>query len=119
MHELSICQSLLAQAETVARAHNASTINCIRLQLGPLCGVEAPLLAQAFTIARAGTLASNAILEIDALPIRVRCKVCAAESEAVPNRLVCGACGDWRTELLQGGEMLLTSLDLELEENHV
>jgi Zn finger protein HypA/HybF involved in hydrogenase expression len=32
---------------------------------------------------------------------------------------LCDHCGDWHTELLQGDEMLLTSLELELEENDV
>jgi len=49
----------------------------------------------------------------------VRCKTCAAETEATPNRLVCGNCGAWHTELLQGDELLLASLDLELEDTHV
>jgi len=119
MHELSICQGLLEQVDSLARAHGARAVSCIHLQLGPLCGVEAALLGQAFTFARVGTLASGAALEIDTVPIRVRCQTCCAETEALPNRLVCSACGDWHTELLQGDEILLTTLELELEETHV
>jgi hydrogenase nickel incorporation protein HypA/HybF len=119
MHELSICQGLIKQVENLARAHRALRVNRVRLQLGPLCGVEAALLEQAFLIARAESLASAAVLEIDTLPIRVRCRSCAAETEATSNRLICGDCGDWHTELLQGDEMLLSSLELELEEDHV
>jgi hydrogenase nickel incorporation protein HypA/HybF len=119
VHELSICQGLLEQVKTLALSHGATRVSRIHLRLGPLCGVEAALLEQAFAYARAGTLASKATLAIDTLPIRVRCKVCGAESEAMANRLLCGHCGDWHTELLQGDEMLLTSLELELEENDV
>jgi hydrogenase nickel incorporation protein HypA/HybF len=31
-----------------------------------------------------------------------------------PNRLVCGACGDWRTDLAAGDEMLLLSVELDV-----
>jgi hydrogenase nickel incorporation protein HypA/HybF len=45
--------------------------------------------------------------------VRVRCTRCGADCEAAPNRLLCGACGDYRTRLASGDEMLLASLELE------
>jgi hydrogenase nickel incorporation protein HypA/HybF len=119
VHELSICQGLLEQVEALVREHGACGVSRIYLRIGPLSGTEPVLLEQAFTFARVGTLADGAELVIDTLPIRVRCKTCAAETEATPNRLVCGNCGAWHTELLQGDELLLASLDLELEDTHV
>lgn len=119
MHELSICQSLLRQVESLAHEHGARGVSRIRLSVGPLSGIEISLLEQAFTLARAGTVADGAVLETVTLPVRVRCQTCAAESEALPNRLLCGVCGDWRTILLSGTELLLTSVELELENDHV
>lgn len=114
MHELAVCQDLIAQAESVARERGAQAITRIELDIGPLSGVEAPLLEQAFSIARAGTLANKAALQIDNIPIRVRCQSCHAEGDARANRLVCPACGDWHTELLSGDEMLLRRLELDV-----
>jgi hydrogenase nickel incorporation protein HypA/HybF len=48
--------------------------------------------------------------------LRVRCRACGTETTPVPNRLVCGACGDWRTDLLAGDEMLLLSVELDVPE---
>jgi len=117
VHEFSVCQDLLRQVEDLARAHNARTVSAIHLRIGPLSGIEASLLEQAFTVARAGTVAAAAVLATEALPIRVRCRSCGASGVASPNRLVCGACGDWHTELLSGDELLLASVELELEED--
>ena len=117
MHEFSVCQDLLRQVEDLVRAHNARTVSAIHLQIGPLSGIEASLLEQAFTVARAGTVAATAMLMTQALPIRVRCQSCGASSVAAPNRLICGTCGDWHTELLSGDELLLASVELELEED--
>ena len=119
MHELSVCQSLIRQAEAVAREHSAEAIVLIRLRVGPLSGVELPLLERAFTVARCGTLAAQADLVTEALPVRVRCRTCGAETQTLPNRLICGACGDWHTELVSGDEMLMIGVELELEDAHV
>lgn len=111
MHELSVCQALIDQVESVAREHRACQINEIFIEIGPLSGVEPPLLEQAFDIASAGTVADGAKLMIRTLPVRVSCRECGAITTALPSRLVCGVCGDWRTQLVSGDELLLASLE--------
>ena len=107
MHELAICQALIGQVTDVARKENAASVSDIYVSVGPLSGVEGPLMQNAFPIAAAGTVADSATLHLDATPIRVRCEECGAESEATMNKLVCAKCGDWRTTLLSGDELLL------------
>ena len=97
MHELSICQALISQVEDVAREQKATSVTDIYVRVGPLSGVESPLLQNAFPIAAAGTVAGDANLHLEASPVRVRCEGCGEESDARMNRLVCGACGDWRS----------------------
>lgn len=107
MHELSICQALIAQVEDVAREQKAAAVTDIYVRVGPLSGIEGPLMQNAFPIAAAGTVANNANLHLEAAPIRVRCEECGEESDAQMNRLVCAACGDWRTTLISGDELIL------------
>lgn len=115
MHELAVCQGIIEQVSSVARQHGARRVSAIKVQIGPLAGVEPQLLAQAFPIACAGTLAEAAELQMEMLPLTVRCRSCGAETEARPNRLVCGACGDWQTQVISGDEMLLASVELITE----
>lgn len=120
MHELSVCQSIISQVSQLARQHKAQSVSRIIIEIGPLSGVEAPLLEHAFPIASAGTIAQNAILETQILPIRIRCDLCNNENEATMNKLLCSACGAWQTTLISGDEMLLRSIELENKEtNHV
>jgi hydrogenase nickel incorporation protein HypA/HybF len=114
MHELSVCQALLDQVEALARTHHASRVERIVLQVGPLSGVEGELLRTAYPIAAAGTVAEDAELVLEAVPVRVRCRTCGHESDAAPNRLVCGQCGDYRTDLASGDELLLARVELAL-----
>ena len=112
MHELAICQGLINQAERIARQEGASQVDSIVLSIGPLSGVEPPLLDRAFEIARMGTMAENAELEIQTGPIVVKCRICGSSGEASSNRLLCPNCGDWRVSVEQGEEMLLLRLEL-------
>ena len=112
MHELSICQALLDQVEQIARDHGATRVERILLQVGPLAGVEPALLQHAWPLAAAGTIAESAELVIEAAEIRVRCEECGVESHATANRLLCAACGGFRTRLVSGDEMLLARLEM-------
>ena len=87
-------------------------VTSVKVQIGPLSGVEADLLKQVFPLASAGSVAEAAQLVIEKLSIRVRCESCGAETAAEANKLVCGACGDWHTRLISGDEMLLASVEL-------
>ncbi len=118
MHELAICQALITQVTAVARSESAGSVLDVFVSVGPLSGVEHPLMQNAFPIAAAGTIASDATLHLEATPIRVLCGECGKESEAAMNRLVCSHCGDWRTQLLSGDELLLRRVVMG-DEGHV
>jgi len=113
MHELSLCQALLRQVDEIARRESAKRVTRIILQVGPLSGVVPELLQRAFTIARTGSVAERAELVIEEQPVRVRCTLCGAESAVSQNRLLCRECGDYRTQLIGGDELLLKSLELK------
>lgn len=113
MHELAICQALMNQVESIAMERNAVHVVTIVVGMGPLSGVEEQLLKHAYPVASAGTIAEGAELIIENLPVRVKCSQCDSESDAVPNKLVCQHCGDWRTTLVSGDEMMLMRVELE------
>ncbi len=121
MHELSVCQSIISQVTQIAYENNAAAVTKVIVQIGPLSGIEAPLLEHAFPIASAGSIAQNAQLETQILAVRVRCNICGNENKASINKLLCSACGSWQTSLLSGDEMLLKSIELEKseEQTHV
>ena len=113
MHELAICQSLMEQVESIAQERDAQSVTSIVIGMGPLAGVEVQLLKNAYPIASAGTVAQDAELVIEHLPIKVKCSQCGSESDALPNKLTCKQCGDWRTTLISGDELMLMSVELE------
>lgn len=112
MHELSVCQALIDQVEQIAMNHAAQSVTLVKLRVGPLAGVEPLLLEHAYPFASAGTVAAASRLVIESAPLRVSCETCGAETEAQPNHLICGVCGDYHTKLVSGDEMTLMSVEL-------
>ena len=113
MHELSVCLALLTQIEKIAAEHGSSSVSRVELSVGPLSGVEPELLRNAYPLAAAGTIAENAELVIQSAGIVVHCDECGAESEALVNRLLCAACGGYRTRVSSGDEMMLQRVELD------
>ena len=113
MHELAVCQDIIAQVENIAREHDAIAVHLVSVEIGPLSGVEAALLEAAFPIACAGTVAENAKLEINEIPVKVKCRSCQEISTASSNDLTCRSCGNWQTDVISGDEMLLKRIELD------
>jgi len=112
MHELSICQQLVKQVEDIALQNQSFEIKKINLQIGPLSGVEASLLQHAFPFAAEHTLAKQAELIIEEVPIVVQCDQCGLKTHAQINNLTCSHCDNEKTHLISGDEMLLLSVEL-------
>jgi len=116
VHELSVCRALLAQVVEIATDRGASAVSRITVEVGPLSGVEPGLLASAFEIVCAGSCAAGAILSIETTAITISCLICGAESQTAPNRLLCAACGGYRTRVVGGDELRLRGVELRVPE---
>jgi hydrogenase nickel incorporation protein HypA/HybF len=116
VHELSVCQALLTQVAEIAAAHGAGAVVRITVEVGPLSGVEPGLLSNAFDVVRTGSCAADAALLIETSAVMVSCLACGAESEVRPNRLLCAACGGYRTRIIRGDELCLRRVELRVME---
>jgi hydrogenase nickel incorporation protein HypA/HybF len=112
VHELSLCDNLLSQVVTIAKQNNARSVESITVQIGALSGVEPILLDSAFSMIKVGTVAEQAQLILQTLPVIVLCQKCGTQSEVSANRLLCNACRSHETTLLSGDELLLASVAL-------
>ncbi len=106
----------MIQVDAIARGKRAR-VSEVRVGIGPLSGVEPELLAHAYPLACGGTAAEGSRLTIETTAIRVRCRDCGAETTVLPNRLLCGSCGAWRTEIMTGDEMVLLRVELQIAES--
>lgn len=116
MHELSIIAGLFETLLDQARAHNAREITRVRLKVGLLSGIVPELLESAFDMYKKGTLAEKAGLDIDIVPLLVRCRTCGAESRREDFCLACPACTSADLQVVQGTEIFLEKIELEIDD---
>jgi hydrogenase nickel incorporation protein HypA/HybF len=112
VHELSVCQALLIQVEDLARGKAAVSVERITIECGSLSGVEPTLLKDAFAIMRLGGIAAAAELVVLSAGVCIECIECGGRNETMPNRLLCAACGGFRTRVISGGELRLRKVEM-------
>ncbi len=112
VHELSICQALLTQVAAIAATREGAVVARIVIEVGPLAGIEPVQLLRAFLILRLGGCAAQAVLSIETTEVLISCTSCGAQTQTRPNRLLCGACGEFRIRILGGEELRLRRVEL-------
>jgi hydrogenase nickel incorporation protein HypA/HybF len=114
MHELSLVQDLLALTEAAAQRDGATRIETIGLRVGALSGAVPEMLESAFSIARCGTMAERARLEITFIPLVAFCKTCQREFEVTDVYSIarCPTCYTISSELRQGQELDISYLEV-------
>jgi hydrogenase nickel incorporation protein HypA/HybF len=112
MHELSLMEQTLAIALEHAQREGASHIHQLTMRVGALSGVVPDALRFAFDVLTPGTIAEGARLDIESVPLVARCARCGQEFEAADLLGECPRCGETATELRQGRELELASLEV-------
>jgi hydrogenase nickel incorporation protein HypA/HybF len=109
MHEVSMCEHLLALLEQEAKRHGVKKIIRLRLEIGRLACLEPEALRFAFDAMAPGTIAAE--LQIDQPPIRATCKDCGVTVELDSRFGPCTSCGGARLEVRRGEEMRLLEME--------
>lgn len=114
MHELSLARSLLAQSSELAATHGGA-LRRVRVQVGPLSGVEPALMVSAWERSVAAANLSGAMLEIEEVPLVAHCRRCEESFQPVGFSFRCPACGGASTEAVSGDGVVLHSIVIDDE----
>ncbi len=114
MHELSIVASLFEILEEKAKEKKAEKITSVKLKVGALSGVVPEFLETAFNIYKKDTIADEAELKIEEVPLKVKCEKCGAEIIKNDYVFICEKCDSRELKTLAGTELLLEKIELEV-----
>jgi len=114
VHELSLVASVLEVLEEEARRHGAVRVTRVVLKVGALSGAVPEVRESAFDANKNGTIAAAARLEIVRVPIRLRCPDCGGEAVSEEAHFACAACGSRRVDIIEGRDLFVETLDLEV-----
>lgn len=112
MHEQSIVRTLLKQVDEIRRQHDAEHVSEVRVEVGPLGGIEPSLLAIAFEQLAPASRVAGAKFVIDEVALLARCNSCGLEFEVKDFVFRCQACGK-NVRVVRGEEFQLVSVSLQ------
>jgi hydrogenase nickel incorporation protein HypA/HybF len=109
LHELSITQSILSQALTEAQKYSAKKIKKIKLQIGLGTAIVPDCVQFYFNTIKANTIAKNSVLDIETIPVKLRCPKCKKEYKDLEITCNCKK----GVEIISGQEMIIEYIDVE------
>lgn len=113
MHEVSIALNLIDIVTAQCRENGYSRIDAVRIKIGRASGIMPDALSFAFDAIKGDSIAADALLEIEEVPLTGSCRDCGAvfttEAEYV---LACPACAGLSFFMTAGRE--LDIIDMEV-----
>ncbi len=115
MHEYSIAQSIMQIVLAEAEKANARKVLKVSLGIGELAGVFPDSLSFCFDLLAKGTVAENAKLTIEKVPIRGHCPHCNKTFLIKNNLYICQNCRNPKIEVITGRELQINHLEIDDE----
>jgi hydrogenase nickel incorporation protein HypA/HybF len=113
VHELSVAQSLLEIVEQEARSYEGARVTRVSLRIGTLSAVVPDALRFAFEAITRGGIAAGAVLEIEEVPLKIRCHQCEKAFTVDDPFMACPQCGESDVEMVSGRELEIRSMEIE------
>lgn len=114
MHELSIAISIVELAEEESERRGGLHIVAVHLRLGLLAGVVKDALLFSYEMACENTALAGSQLVVEEVPGEVYCPACDARRPVRSSEwFSCSECGAPASEIMQGKELELVSLEVE------
>lgn len=113
MHELSIAGSVLEKVLEETKKHGGGKVTEIKLQIGKLSHIMPDALDFAFLTLAEGTPAAKARIDIERVPLRLKCRACGWEGQATEDTFACQQCKGADVEITAGMELVLASFTLD------
>jgi len=114
LHELSVMSSILDIVLDHANRNNAKKVVRINLRIGHLSDIIPEWAQSYFDMLSKDTIADNAKLDIEAVPVKIRCHACGHEHTYKKKDwgFTCVKCESSDIELLEGREFSITSIEI-------
>lgn len=113
MHEMSICESIVSVIEEQAVVQSFNRVNRVRLEIGPLAGVETEALRFSFDVVTRGGIAAGAELEVIEMPVTGWCLPCAKSVTVVERFDPCPDCGSYQIQITGGEELRIKDMEVD------
>lgn len=113
MHEFGIIEDLFKLLEDIVKKENLQKVISVNLQIGELNQIVPDTLIFAFEVTGKNTIFKDTKLNIEKIPIKMKCRSCKEEFLIEKNYFHCPSCKSSDLEIISGKEFLIKSIDGE------
>ncbi len=113
MHEIRIAEDLSAIVLEAAVKENLSKVTKVNISFGELIQVVPDIFEFAFREAVRDSVAADAEIVLEIVPVKMKCSVCRTEFIVRENLFACASCGSSELEILTGKELFIKSIEGE------
>ncbi len=118
MHELSIASSVLETILAERSKHHGGRITQIKLRVGRLSHIMPEAFEFAFQVLAKGGPAEKAHIDIERVPLTLKCRACGWQGDAPEGSFTCAKCKSGDVEVTGGMELVLASFTLDSESDN-
>jgi hydrogenase nickel incorporation protein HypA/HybF len=113
MHEIRIAKDLSGIVLEVAVREKLSKVTSVNLSFGQMIQIVPDIFKFAFSETVRDTIAMDAVVNIEILPVKMKCRSCNDEFTLSDNTFSCNRCGYTEIDIIQGKELFIKSIEGE------
>lgn len=113
MHEIRIAKDLSAIVLDTALSKNLLKVSKVNIIFGQLIQIVPAIFEFAFRETVRHSVAEGAELNIEILPVKMKCKNCGSDFQVKENRFTCNICSSTDLDIIQGKELFIKSIEGE------
>lgn len=114
MHELTVVSNIFKIILETAEKNNIKRISKISLKIGRQRHLAPDLMIFALESISKNTIAEKAVLNIERVDIKMRCRSCGTDFIVDDNTYLCSSCGSPALETISGKDLLIESIEGEV-----
>jgi hydrogenase nickel incorporation protein HypA/HybF len=113
MHELAIIEETFRIILKIAGENQLERINSVTMEIGEYRQVDPSIFRFAFDASKAGTIASDARLDIEFQPLEMKCDGCGNIFPVKKSTYKCPRCGNGRLQAVKGMDIFIKNIEGE------
>ena len=113
MHEIKIAEELSAIVLETAKREKLTSVSKVNISFGKMIQIVPDIFRFAFGETVRETIAEGAEVDIEILPVKMKCRKCKSDVMVIDYSFACDRCGSTDLEIIQGKELFVKSIEGE------
>ena len=114
MHEMTYIVPICRTAIEQAQMNKAKSVTALTVEIGEMAAIVPSIFLSYFEEASKGSILEGAQLKLNYIPVIASCLTCGEDyNPDRQNDYRCPNCGNKRSEIIRGREVILKSIEIE------